>query len=264
MSIITLSTDFGIKDGYAGVMRGVIFGIAPEAEVVDLTHLIGPQNIYEASLLLDRHAPYFPDGTIHIVVVDPGVGTARRPVAARLGGQRFVGPDNGILTLLLQRAERLNWPVEIRELTEKKYWRPEISHVFHGRDIFAPVAAHLANGVPLEALGPRLTDPVRLTLQLPERTPRGLRGAVKHIDHFGNIASNLHHDDFDDLDPGQATVRIAGVEIRGLVRTFGERAPGEVVALFGSTGDLIISMVNGNAGQKLNAKVGDPVEVLRV
>ncbi len=261
--IITLATDFGLKDGFVGVMKGVILGLAPEARVVDLTHLIGPQNIDEASVVLDRHAPYFPDSTIHVVVVDPGVGTSRRPIAAQVGPQRYVGPDNGTLTRLLRRAERQQWPVAIHELAERKFWRQEISNVFHGRDIFAPVAAHLANGVALNSLGPRVTDPVRLPIRLPERTASGLRGEVKLVDHFGNIATSIHRDDFNGLAAQDLIVRLCGREINGLVQTFGERAPGEVVALFGSTGDLTVSVVNGNAGQVLSAKVGDPVEVRR-
>jgi hypothetical protein len=184
-------------------------------------------------------------------------------VAAQVGPQRYVGPDNGTLTRLLRRAERSQWPVEIHELTERRFWRSEISHVFHGRDIFAPVAAHLAQGAALSALGPRLSDPVLLPLKLPERTAAGLRGEVKTIDHFGNIATNITQDDFAGLDGAAARVLLGGVEIRGLVQTFGDRPPGVVVALFGSTGDLIVSIVNGNAGQKLKVTVGDPVDVVR-
>src|SRR3990172_4981507 len=159
-SIITLMTDFGMKDGFVGVMKGVIWGIAPEARIADLTHLISPQNIREGAVVLDRAAPYFPAGTIHVVVVDPGVGTARRPIAAQVGEQRYVGPDNGTLTVLLARAQRENWNVQIVELNQRQYWRDEISASFHGRDIFAPVAAHLAAGVPLPAVGSPISDPV--------------------------------------------------------------------------------------------------------
>ena len=260
MSIITLTTDFGLKDGNVGVMKGVIWGIAPQAQIVDLSHLISPQNIPEAALILARCAPYFPDGTIHVVVVDPGVGTERRPMAARLGGQYFVGPDNGALTLWLERLENEALPTRFVHLDRPGYWLPEVSHVFHGRDIFAPVAAHLSTGVLIEALGSPFSDPVRLELPRPERLEDGWRGQVIHVDHFGNLSTNIRIEHLQDH--RVATVRLGGVNINGLVRTFGERLPGELVALFGSTGNLIISEVNGSAAARLGVKVGDVVQVV--
>jgi len=253
-------TDFGIKDGNVGVMKGVILGIAPHAQIVDLSHTISPQNIEEAALVLARSAPYFPPATVHVVVVDPGVGTARRHIAARLGEQYYVCPDNGILTLLLERAETEGWPVEIVHTNNPEYWLPVVSHVFHGRDIFSPVAAHLASGVSLGALGAPIQDPVRLSLPRPQRTASGWRGEVIHIDHFGNISTNLRVEHLGERLPS-IEMRLCGVNIHGMVRTFGERPPGELVALYGSTGNLIVSVVNGNAAQRLNAKVGDLVEV---
>jgi S-adenosylmethionine hydrolase len=266
MPLITLMTDFGLKDGNVGVMKGLILGIAPQAHIVDLSHLIAPQNVREAALILARSAPYFPPETIHVVVVDPGVGTARRPVAARLGEQFFVGPDNGVITLLLEHAERLSWPVAFVQLDRPQYWLAEVSHVFHGRDIFAPSAAHLANGKALSELGTPIGDPVRLALPRPERTATGWRGEIIHVDHFGNLASNvrLEHLPGWQSSPEKFIVRLGGMEIRGLVNTFGERSPGELAALFGSTGNLIVSVVNGNAAQVLGAKVGDICEVERV
>jgi S-adenosylmethionine hydrolase len=261
-TIITLMTDFGIRDGYVGVMKGVILGIAPEARLVDLTHLISPQRVPEAALVLDRSAPYFPPGTIHIVVVDPGVGTARRPIAAQVGEQRYVGPDNGTLTRLLARARRQGWPMEIVHLDKPRYWRSEISNVFHGRDIFAPVAAHLAIGALLTDVGTPVTDPVLFPLPAPVRSATGLRGEITHLDHFGNIGTNLSAADLAGL--GDVSVRLCGQEIRGLVRTFGERDPGELIALINSVGELSVSAVNGNAGQQLNAKVGDVIEVSKL
>ncbi|HEX7975679.1 MAG TPA: SAM-dependent chlorinase/fluorinase [Anaerolineales bacterium] len=260
MSIVTLMTDFGIKDGNVGVMKGVILGLAPDAQIVDLSHTISPQDIREAGLILVRSAPYFPSGTIHVVVVDPGVGTARRPIAARLGTQRFVGPDNGVLTLLLERAEQEQWPVEIVHLDKQQYWRPEVSHVFHGRDIFAPAAGYIAAGISLSSMGTPITDPVRLKLPQPQRTASGLRGEVIHIDHFGNISTNIRYEHLGDHHG--ATVRLAGVEIQGLVQTFGDRPAGDLIALYGSTGNLIVSVVNGSAAQRLEIKIGDPVEII--
>ncbi len=259
MTCITLTTDFGIKDGNVGVMKGVIWSIAPGVQIADISHLITPQNIPEASLILLRSAPYFPPGTIHVVVVDPGVGTDRRPMAARLGSQYFVGPDNGILTMWLERAAAQNQATSFVHLNRPEYWLAEVSHVFHGRDIFAPVAAHLARGVPLDNLGAPFSDPVLLPLPQPLRTESGYTGQVIHIDHFGNISTNIRQEHLGQ--PRQLRVRLAGHEIEGMVRTFGERPPGELVALYGSTGNLIISMVNGNAAQRLGVQPGDSVEV---
>ncbi len=153
MAIITLMTDFGIKDGNVGVMKGVIWEISPQAQISDLSHMIGAQNVREASLILSRSALFFPKRTVHVVVVDPGVGTARLPMAAKIGDWFYVGPDNGTITLLLDRAEKENWPCKFIQLDQTKYWLPNVSYVFHGRDIFSPVAAHLANGVSLSDLG---------------------------------------------------------------------------------------------------------------
>ena len=259
MSYITLITDFGLKDGNVGVMKGVIWGIAPGAQIADLSHNISPQNIPEAALVLGRSAPYFPAGTVHVVVVDPGVGTERRPIAARLGEQFFVGPDNGVLTMLLGRAEGSGWEIEIVHTDKPAYWLPEISHVFHGRDIFAPVAAHLAGGVPLGEMGTPVKDPLRLDLPQPARWDNGWRGEVIHIDHFGNISSNIRVEHLGV--PAGVVVSLCGVVVEGLVETFGERGPGELVALYGSTGNLIISVVDGDAATNLGASVGDRVAV---
>jgi S-adenosylmethionine hydrolase len=265
MSLITLLTDFGMKDGNVGVMKGVILGIAPQAQIVDLSHLIPPQNLPEAALILARSAPYFPPETVHVVVVDPGVGTARRPIAGQLGSQRFVGPDNGVITLLLEHAERQGWPTAFCHLDRPQFWLPEISRVFHGRDIFAPAAAHLANGTTLSALGTPIGDPLCLKLPQPERTPAGWQGEIIHVDHFGNLASNILLENLTEWlsAPEAIRVRLCGTEIHGLVSTFGERAPGELVALFGSTGNLIVSVVNGSAAQKLGAGVGEAFIVER-
>lgn len=264
MPVISLMTDFGLKDGNVGVMKGVIWKIAPEAQISDLSHLIAPQNIREAALILARSAPYFPDFSIHVVVVDPGVGTSRRPMAAQIGTQYYVGPDNGTITLLLEQAERTGQKTRFVHLDRPKYWLPNVSYVFHGRDIFAPVAAHLARGAQLAELGTAFDDPAHLNLPQPEKTSYGWRGEIIHVDHFGNVASNIRVEHLDEMlkTPERFVVRLGGIEIRGLVNTFGERAPGELVALLGSTGNLIVSVVNGSAQARLDARVGDPFEVL--
>jgi S-adenosyl-L-methionine hydrolase (adenosine-forming) len=263
VTVISLMTDFGIKDGNVGVMKGVIWNIAPDARISDLSHMIQPQNIREAALILARSAPYFPENAIHVVVVDPGVGTTRRPLAAKIGSQYYVGPDNGTITLLLERAEDEGWQTEFVHIDKPEFWLGNVSHVFHGRDIFAPVAGHLASGVPLAELGTRILDPVRLALPKPEQTGRGWRGEIIHIDHFGNIASNIRIEHLAEAlkHKDNVTVNLAGEVIRGMVNTFGERQPGELVALLGSTGNLIVSVVNGSASERLGVKTGDPIDV---
>lgn len=258
MSMITLITDFGLKDGNVGVMKGVILGIAPQAQIVDLSHLIQAQDILEAALVLRRSAPYFPAGTIHVVVVDPGVGTQRRPLAAQIGSYFYVGPDNGTITMLVEYARARDWQMQFVQLDRPGIWLEPVSHVFHGRDIFAPVAARLANGILLDEIGSAITDPVLLNLPQPMPTTTGWVGEVIHIDHFGNISTNIGEQHLSSLD---VRVRIGGAVLDGLVCTFGEGKPGELVALFGSTGSLIVSEVNGSAAERLKIRVGAVVTV---
>jgi S-adenosylmethionine hydrolase len=262
MNLIVLLTDFGWKDGYAGILRGVIWTIAPDVTVSDLTHDISPQDIFQGALALGRAAPFFPPGAIFLGVVDPGVGTARRPIAARFGGQYFVGPDNGLFTLLLDEAERRGHEVEIIHLNRPQYWLPKVSNIFHGRDIFAPVAAHLAQGVPLARLGEAITNPVRLQLPVPIRSQVGWQGEVTHIDAFGNLATNLRSEHLQGR--GQIEVRTAEMIIRGMVRSFGEGLPGQFVALIDSSGALSICQVNGNAERSLQIGLGALVQVVFV
>lgn len=260
MTVITLLTDFGIRDGYPGVMKGVIWKIAPEVQIADISHTIKPQNILHGALALARVTPFFPAGTIHVAVVDPGVGTNRRPIGLHLGDHYFIGPDNGLFTLVLERAEAGHENTLVVHLDQPQYWLPEISHVFHGRDIFAPSAAHLAIGVPLEKLGTHITDPVRLPIPHPEPiTGGGLRGQILEIDTFGNLSTNISENDL--LPLGQVYVMAGGKRIEGMVKTFGDRPAGSLIALIGTSHDLVISVVNGDAAHTLNAALGDTVEV---
>jgi S-adenosylmethionine hydrolase len=259
--LLTLTTDFGLKDGTAGILKGVIWSICPQARIADISHLIRPQDILEAAFVLARAVPYFPAGTIHLVVVDPGVGTARRPMAARLGQWYYVGPDNGALTLLLERAEDEGWPLDFVHLNRPAYWLAEVSHVFHGRDIFAPCAAHLARGVPLHELGEPFGEAVRLPLPRLERTARGWQGQVIYTDHFGNLVVNMPARELTLGRPEDWRVLVKGRLIRGLARTFGEHPPGELIALPGSSGYLILAQVNGSAAELLGATTGETVEV---
>ena len=259
MTCISILTDFGLKDGNVGVMKGVIWGIAPSVQISDLSHDITPQNIPEAAFVLGRAAPYFPKGTIHLVVVDPGVGTERKPIAAQIGPYRFVGPDNGVVTRLVNIAVDKGWKQAFVHLDKSEYWLPEVSHVFHGRDIFAPVAAHLATGVPLEATGTPMQDPVLFNFPKPVKDQDGISGEVIYIDRFGSLVTNIQDSEFQANK--SVSVEVKAMKVEGLVETFGDRDPGSLVALFSSTGDLILSIVNGSACQVLGGKVGDEVKV---
>jgi hypothetical protein len=260
MPIVTLLTDFGSKNGFSGVMKGVIWKIAPDAHIADITHEITPQNIMEGAIALWRAAPFFPAGTIHVAVVDPGVGTTRRPIAAQIGDQYYVGPDNGIFTPLMELAESKGQPVKVFHLDDPKYWLPEVSHTFHGRDIFAPVAAHLAAGALINKVGTRIKDPVRLVMPQPVRTENGWRGQVVLIDAFGNIATNLGGDLI--KNKPNVMIHIGGESIQGLVKSYGERTPGEVIALVDSENFLEVAVVNGSGAQIVQAAIGDPVEII--
>jgi S-adenosyl-L-methionine hydrolase (adenosine-forming) len=260
MKLITLLTDFGLQDGYPGIMKGVIWSIAPDVQIADLTHEIPPQDVLSGAQALGRAAPYFPAGTIHVGVVDPGVGTARRPIAARLGGSYFVGPDNGLFTMLANRTQAMGEQTVVVKLERSEYWLSEVSNTFQGRDIFAPVGAHLANGTALEALGPPVRDPVMLTLPKPGAIEGGWEGQVTHVDHFGNLATNLNLSYLDPLSVKE--IRVGGKVINGLRNTFGEGQPGELLAFIDSSGSLSMGVVNGNAAQRLELGAGAPVVVL--
>jgi S-adenosylmethionine hydrolase len=261
VKLITLLTDFGLQDGYPGIMKGVIWGIAPDAQIADLSHSIPPQDILAGALALGRAAPYFPPGTIHVAVVDPGVGTQRRAMAARIGESYFVGPDNGLCTVLLDQAAGA---VQAVQLDRPRFWLPVVSHSFHGRDIFAPAAAHLANGVALDELGSPLAQGV-VRLIIPQPTPlaapgrRGWRGQVIHVDAFGNLATNFTRQHVPEAVVPR--VRIAGQEISGLVHTFGEGQPGDLLAMLDSAGQVSVCEVNGSAARRLKAAAGEPVEI---
>ncbi|MGC8779335.1 MAG: SAM hydrolase/SAM-dependent halogenase family protein, partial [Anaerolineae bacterium] len=226
-TIITLTTDFGLRDGYVGAMKGVILSLAPHVRIVDLTHEIEPQNIRQATFVLAQAAPYFPAETIHVAVVDPGVGTARRPLLVTTPRARYVGPDNGIFTAALGEEGARAWVLD-----RPAYWLPRPSRTFHGRDLFAPIAAHLANGVPPEQLGRPIDDPVRLAWPQPARHADGhLSGAIIHVDRFGNLISNIPAAW---LEGRRWQCRIAG-HMAPVVATYGEGAVGALIGLIGSS-----------------------------
>ena len=260
MTVLSLTTDFGIRNGFVGVMKGVIYGIVPDVKIVDISHSIAPQDIHEGTMALWRAAPFFPRGTVHVFVVDPGVGTSRRPIAARLGDQFYVGPDNGFLTPLIEDAERSRHPVEFVHTNNPRYWLSKVSRTFHGRDIFSPVGAHLAGGIALTELGTTIDDPLRLELSRPAQTDGGWTAHITVVDIFGNLTTDLPASSLQ----GRTDVlfRLRGAEVNGIVESYGHKQAGDLVAVIDSEEYIEIAVVHGNAAQKLNAKVGDEVEVI--
>jgi S-adenosyl-L-methionine hydrolase (adenosine-forming) len=250
-AILTLTTDFGTKAPYVAAMKGVIVALNPVARLIDLSHDIPPQNVRHAAFFLAAALPYFPPGTIHVVVVDPGVGTERAILYVELGTQRLLAPDNGCWTLA---AETL--PLQhVRRVTNRSYWRDTISGTFHGRDIFAPVAAHLSRGVAPVQLGELVSQWVTLDELRPSILAGEVRGEVVFVDDFGNLITNLA--------PEAGTVLIGDCTVSRRVYTYGEAPPGTLVALTSSFDLLEIAEVQGNAARRLGAHVGTPVILRR-
>ena len=259
MAVISLMSDFGLKDGNVAVMKGIIWQIAPSAQIVDISHLIQPQNVQEAALIIYRAASDFPPNSIHVIVVDPGVGTSRRPIAAKIGNQYFVCPDNGVLTFFLDDADNHYCSIQSVHLDKAQFWLPKLSYVFHGRDIFAPIAAHLFKGAELTDIGSQINNLKRFQFPYPIRIDNGWQGEIIYIDNFGNIVTTIHNSQVEMKK--DFITKLCGVEIVGVVKTFGEKLPGEIIAFLGCGNRLIVAMVNGNAARKINAKIGDPVNV---
>ncbi len=254
--IITLTTDFGLADSYVGTMHGVILGICPTARVVDLCHNVSPQNVQQAAFVLYAAYRFFPPGTIHVVVVDPGVGSERRIIAVQTRDAYFVAPDNGVLSYVLAKETVLGQV----HLTRQEFWLPAISHTFHGRDIMAPVAAHLARGVALCELGEPVEDLVKFALPEPAVQPDGsIVGHILYVDRFGNLVTDVREES---LPSSQALViHCAGQRIKGIHATYASVGDGELVALVGSSGHLEIAVRNGSAAEVLRAQVGDKIVI---
>ncbi len=246
--VIALLTDFGLRDHYVAALKGVILGISPDATLVDVTHDIGPQDVLSASLELSACYAYFPAGTVFLVVVDPGVGTSRRAIAARAGEWFFVAPDNGVIAPVLDRLRNRS-PVVV-ELAEGRYARSEISRTFEGRDRFAPAAAWLARGIDIGALGPRVEAVVRLDVPAPQRHGRALVGEILKVDRFGNLISNLDEAALALVGQRATCVRIGGRDV-AIVGTYGDVAPGSLCALVGSSGYLEMAVRGGSAAAVL-------------
>jgi S-adenosylmethionine hydrolase len=269
-AIITLTTDFGLADAYVAAMKGVILSINPEANIVDICHTIKPQNIAEAAFVLSTAYPFFPRGTIHVVVVDPGVGTERRAIILKTPTACFIAPDNGVLSYVLQdfparstatgttqRLGKLGPGLEAVAITKPKYWRSPVGDTFHGRDIFAPVAARLSLSQPPLEFGEKITVLTVLPIPKPHKGANGsLVGHILHIDSFGNLITNVNRHDLPEARE-TITVEVGGQLIKGLSRTYAESQG--LLTLIGSSDYLEISLKEGNASAYLNAKVGDEV-----
>lgn len=257
MTIITLLTDFGNADPFVGVMKGVILGINPQVEVVDLCHGVSPQDVLEAAFLLHTAYRYFPSGTIHIVVVDPGVGGKRRPLLAEGVHGYYLAPDNGVLTYLYASGEIKR----VLALTEAEYFLHPVSRTFHGRDIFAPVAAHLSRIGRVDGFGEEVIGYVTLDLPAVEKRGEGvLIGSVLHVDRFGNLITNISEGELATL-PGPWKVKVGGQTIQGLTSSYDSTPPGVAGAIIGSAGTLEVFINRGSAARVLHVKRGAVVRV---
>jgi len=257
--VIALLTDFGTRDHYAGTMKGVALGICPDATLVDISHDVPAHDVIAGALELAAAYKYFPAGTIFLVVVDPGVGSARRGIAAEAGEFKFVSPDNGVLTAVLDEHP----PKRVVELTERRYARPTVSRTFEGRDRFAPAAAWLAKGVELPALGRPAGTIQRLDLPQPALQGDGISGCVLRVDRFGNLITNIDRRTFDKVTGGALEIQIGDRVVSRVVSTYADAAAGELCALFGSTDHLEIAASGASAATELSLGRGAPVHVAR-
>ncbi len=256
VGIISLTTDFGFKDPYVGVMKGVILSIDPGAVIVDITHGISPQNILEGAFSLLQSYPYFPEGTIHVAVVDPGVGGKRRAIVIETERYAFVGPDNGVFTWVLEREDVRR----VIHITRREYLLEKVSRTFHGRDVFAPVAAHLSRGVDPGRLGRPVDDPCRVPIPRPLKEGGRILGEVIYIDGFGNCITNIEEGMIGKVK--RPLVRIKEMVIEGLSGAYEEGREGLPLALIGSASFLEIGVYRGSASDLFGIKTGDKVEVV--
>jgi S-adenosylmethionine hydrolase len=254
--LITLTTDFGTSDHFVGAMKGVILTIAPRVTIVDITHGITPFDINEAAFTISQAWRWFPKGAIHVVVVDPGVGTARRPILVEAGGHRFIGPDNGVLTMIFEEFAR----ARVRAIENPKLMLKDVSRTFHGRDVFAPVAAHLARGVAAARVGKLIHDAVRSVGLAPVSTKKNSWiGRVLKVDRFGNLITNFRADILSE----PFELQVGSEVIRRLVQNYAECAEGEVAAILGSSGFVEISVNQGSAAERLGCAAGAEIELGR-
>jgi S-adenosylmethionine hydrolase len=257
--VIALLTDFGTRDHYAGTMKGVALGICPDATLVDISHDVPSHDVLGGALELVAAHRYFPAGTVFLVVIDPGVGSARRGIAAEAGDYRFVAPDNGVLTGVLDEHP----PKRVVELTERKYARPSVSRTFEGRDRFAPAAAWLAKGIDIAALGRSAGAIQRLEIPRPVLHAESMTGQVLRVDRFGNLITNIDRRTFEKLAGDALDIRIGSHSVSRVVSTYADAAPGEVCALFGSTDHLEVAANGASAAETLGLARGAAVHVAR-
>lgn len=260
--IITLTTDFGLNDHFVGTMKGVILGIVPDAQIIDICHSVQPFDILDAALTIAQAYSYYPERTIHMVIVDPGVGSARRPIIANTGVYSFIAPDNGVLSLVYGREERLS----VRHITAEHYFLQPLSHTFHGRDVFAPSAGYRAKGVECEKFGEEITDFVRFNAPKPKATDAGtLRGVILKVDRFGNLVTNITPTDVPWMfqpQPPAFKIVIGKQEVTSLKMNYAEGTPGEIFAILGSMGYLEIAANRAAAVQITGAGKGSEVNVV--
>jgi S-adenosylmethionine hydrolase len=254
--LITLTTDFGYRDSFVGIMKGVIKRIDPDAQVIDLTHGIPPQDIRAAALTLRHSVPYFSAGAIHVVVVDPGVGGTRRPLLIECAGNYFIGPDNGVLSLAVRNQQKV-----VIELTNSEYFLQPTGSTFHGRDIFAPAAAHLSRGVPIAAFGVPSSSLIELHVPEAVRDQSVIIGEIIYIDGYGNLFTNVYAEDLARLPSSPIHIAIGSTRIQNLMASYDSVAEDQLAAVINSWGVLEIAECNGNAQQRCGAKVGDQVVV---
>ena len=258
MSIITLTTDFGTGSPYVAAMKGVILSINPAANIVDLTHEIPAHDVRRGAVVLDDVAERFPDETIHVAVVDPGVGTDRAVVFARIARQNYVAPDNGLLSRLAARTP----PAKLIRLTEREYWLDDVSSTFHGRDVMAPVAAHLSLGLDPDRLGPTTGELVDISWPEVQQSPTRIDGIIQAIDSFGNLITNITVDLFSGRPTDERACVVCSIyETWGIYSTYADHPRGTFVALIGSNGRLELAVVGDNAAEMLGIQVGWPVVV---
>lgn len=257
-AIITLTSDFGTRDAYVAEMKAVILGLVRDVQLVDVTHEIEPQLVAEGALVVEA-LERFPAGSIHLAVVDPGVGTERRGLVVRAAGRLYVGPDNGVLTAAMAAP---GW--EAHELRAAEYRLPVVSRTFHGRDVFAPAAAHLALGVPPSRFGPAVLDPVRLSWPRPRQGPRGVEGEVIHVDRFGNLVTSIGAASVEALVGSEPAIARIRNLILPLVGTYGDLRPGQAGALIGSRGRLEVAVRDGSAAARIRAGRGTRVTLSRM
>lgn len=257
-NLITLLTDFGTDDAFVGIMKGVILGIHPDARVVDLTHAIPPQQIMIGALVLRSAVDAFPAGTVHVAVVDPGVGAARRPILIDTEMGILIGPDNGLLSLAATVMRRRT----VRLIENESLFRHPVSRTFHGRDIFAPVAAHLARGVEPAECGPRIDSMVELSIPVPQRADSAINGEVLYVDRFGNLVTNIDAAAISSFPAQHVSVSISGNRVAQLVTAYATVPEGRPLAVVGSWGLLEIAVRNGRAASLFAAGPGTPVTVV--